>query len=155
MSIHSFFLCPNLQRQIYIFHSVMMNKSQLKSRRGGKPTVWKRGTCLYIFQERTVCFRSVCPCVCVRVHCSPSIIGWSVWLITVQWRERETRTLLASDRVWPCCVNTTAHKASKEKCYLPDTLNTKKCSPQPWQKYGHFVHCWVSLTLTLDTLVWR
>lgn len=67
MSIHYFFfLCSNLQRQIYIFHSVMMNKSQLKSRRGGKPTVWKRGTCLYIFQERTVCeFQSVHPCVFV------------------------------------------------------------------------------------------
>lgn len=53
--IPSFFLrCSNLQRQIYTFHSVMMNKSLLKWRRAAKPTVWKRRTCSHFLGEECV-----------------------------------------------------------------------------------------------------
>lgn len=57
MSIHSLFFflhCSNLQRQIYTFHSVMMNKSLFKSRRAAKPTVWKRRTCSHFLGEECV-----------------------------------------------------------------------------------------------------
>lgn len=110
MSIHSFFLCSNLQGQIYIFHSVMMNKSQLKSQRGGEPTVWKRETCLHFPVKKCVYMvQSVCLCA----HAFNSICLWLVCLIDNRAVERKTDKDTAG--LWPRLTMLCEYHCSQSK----------------------------------------